>query len=86
MITLAWGKLDDATAVTAHSRNEVDNAAAAAEQAPAERDEVVTRTALLSKSLADLQEGARHLRSLEEARRDMMRDLIGRGRVLCERF
>ena len=99
-IILARGKLDDATAVTARSQKEVDDAATAAEQAQAEcnaamvtaeqaraeRDEVVARTVLLSKSLADLQEGARHLRSLEEAHRGMMQDLAVRGKVLCERF
>ena len=46
----------------------------------------MTRTVLLSKHLADLQEGAKHLRALEEARRDTMRDLVGCGRVLCEHF
>ena len=30
--------------------------------------------------------GARHLRSLEEAHRGMMRDLAARGKVLYERF
>ena len=100
-IVLGSGRyIDDATAATTQSRKEVDDAVAAAErvraerdiattaagQARAGRDKAVTRTALLSKCLADLQEGAKHLRALEEARRDTMRDLVGCGRVLCERF
>ena len=41
---------------------------------------------VVSEHLTELQEGAKNLRALDEARRDTMRDLVGRGRALCELF
>ena len=79
-------KYGDASAATGRARSEHDDAVMAAGRARAECDDAVAQNALLTKHLAVLREGAKHLRALDGAHRDAMRDLVGRGKALCERF
>ena len=86
MALRAREEFGDASATAGRARSERDDAVKAAGQARAERDDAVAQNALLTKHLAVLQEGAKHLRALDGARRDAMRDLVGRRKALCERF
>ena len=85
-ITQARKEHDDATATVMRAQAERDDVTVAAKRARGERGDAVVRNVLLSERLTELQEGAKHLRALDEARRDTMRDLVGRGRAVCERF
>ena len=77
---------DDATVAAVRAQVEHDDATTAAKRVRGELDDAVAQNVLLSEGLTELREGAKHLRALDEARRDTMRDLVGRGWAICERF